>query len=145
MDRSDRPTGNALPVSRRVMNLSHFLTAAARRFPDRAGFIWGGRQWTWAEIDARVSAMAAGLAAHGIRKGSRILVHSKNCNEMFESMFAAFRLGAVWVPTNFRLLPNDVAYLAEASGASAFLYHGDFPEHVEPVRAAAPGIFVARI
>ena len=145
MDRSDRHTGNVLPVSRRVMNLSHFLTAAARRFPDRAGFIWGDRQWSWAEIDARVSAMAVGLAAHGIRKGSRILVHSKNCNEMFESMFAAFRLGAVWVPTNFRLLPNDVAYLAEASGASAFFCHGDFPEHVEPVRAAAPGIFVARI
>ena len=27
-------------------------------------------------------------------------------------MFAAFRLGAVWVPTNFRLMPDEVAYLA---------------------------------
>ena len=145
MSRSDVSPGGTLPVSRRVMNLAHFLTAAARRFPDRPGFVWGERQWTWAKIDARVSALAAALAAHGIVKGSRILVHSKNGNEMFESMFAAFRLGAVWVPTNFRLLPNDVAYLAEASGASGFLCHGDFREHVAAVRAAVPGIFVARI
>jgi len=142
---SDRPLVATAPVSRRVMNLAHFLTAAARRFPDRPGCIWGGRHWRWAEIDARVSAIAAGLAANGIGKGSRILVHSKNGNEMFESMFAAFRLGAVWVPTNFRLLPDEVAYLAEASGASAFLCHGDFPAHVTAVRAVAPNILVARI
>jgi fatty-acyl-CoA synthase len=34
-------------------------------------------------------------------------------------MFSAFRLGAVWVPTNFRLMPDGVAYLATASGAKA--------------------------
>src|ERR1700751_450664 len=52
---------------------------------------------------------------------------------MFFSMFAAFRLGAVWVPTNFRLMPDEVAYLATASGAKAFLCHGDFPEHAKAV------------
>ena len=76
-----------------------------------------------------LSALAAALAARGIVKGDRILVHSKNCDEMFWSMFAAFRLGAVWVPTNFRLMPDEVAYLATASGAKAFLCHGDFPDH----------------
>jgi fatty-acyl-CoA synthase len=40
-------------------------------------------------------------------------------------------LGAVWVPTNFRLMPDEVAYLATASGAKAFLCHGDFPDHAK--------------
>jgi fatty-acyl-CoA synthase len=102
-------------MSRRVMNLAHFLTQNARRHGERLGFIWGDRAWTWREIDTRVSALAAALAARGIVKGDRILVHSKNCDEMFWSMFAAFRLGAVWVPTNFRLMPDEVAYLATAS------------------------------
>ena len=57
--------------------------------------------------------MAAALAARGVRKGDRVLVQSKNCNQMFESMFACFRLGAVWVPTNFRQTPGEVAYLAQ--------------------------------
>jgi fatty-acyl-CoA synthase len=131
------PRGGLLRMSRRVMNLAHMLTQNARRHGARAGFIWGDRSWTWREIDSAVSALAAALAARGIVKGDRILVHSKNCEEMFWSMFAAFRLGAVWVPTNFRLMPDEVAYLATASGAKAFLCHGEFPDHAQAVTGPA--------
>jgi len=133
----EAPYGGVTRMSRRVMNLAHLLTQNARRHGDRVGFIWGERSWTWREIDTLVSALAAALAARGIVKGDRILVHSKNGDEMFWSMFAAFRLGAVWVPTNFRLLPDEVAYLADASGAKAFLCHGDFPDHVAAVSGPA--------
>jgi fatty-acyl-CoA synthase len=133
-------SGAETRMSRRVMNLAHFLTQNARRHGERVGFIWGDRSWTWREIDTRVSALAAALTARGIVKGDRILVHSKNCDEMFWSMFAAFRLGAVWVPTNFRLMPDEVAYLATASGARALLCHGDFPDHAAAVKAASPAI-----
>jgi fatty-acyl-CoA synthase len=127
------PRGALLRMSRRVMNLAHLVTQNARRHGDRVGFVWGERSWTWREIDSLVSSLAAALAARGIVKGDRVLVHSKNCDEMFWSMFAAFRLGAVWVPTNFRLMPDEVAYLATASGAKAFLCHGDFADHAKAV------------
>jgi len=127
------PRGGLLRMSRRVMNLAHLVTQNARRHGDRVGFVWGERSWTWREIDQLVSSLAAALAARGIVRGDRILVHSKNCDEMFWSMFAAFRLGAVWVPTNFRLMPDEVAYLATASGAKAFLCHGDFADHAKAV------------
>src|SRR5437870_10476395 len=136
------PSGGVTRMSRRVMNLAHMLTQNARRHGDRTGFIWGDRSWTWREIDGYVSALAAGLTARGVVKGDRVLVHSKNCEEMFFSMFAAFRLGAVWVPTNFRLMPDEVAYLATASAAKAFLCHGDFPEHAKAVSGPA---FIWRI
>jgi len=129
------PRGGVAPSSRRVMNLAHVLVQNARRFPDRPGFVWADRSWSWAEIEASVSAFAAALAARGIGKGDRILVHSKNCEEMFFSMFATFRLGAVWVPTNFRLMAAEVADLADYAGAKAFLCHGDFPEHAAAVEA----------
>lgn len=132
------PRGGIARMSRRVMNLAHIVTQNARRHGERAGFIWRDRSWTWREIDGLVSALAAALAAQGIAKGDRILVHSKNCDEMFWSMFAAFRLGAVWVPTNFRLMPDEVAYLAAASGAKGFLCHADFPEHA--AAAANPAL-----
>src|SRR5215475_3415239 len=134
--------GGQLRMSRRVMNLAYMLTQNARRLGDRAGFVWADKSWTWREIDHEVSALAAALSARGIAKGDRILVHSINCEEMFWSMFASFRLGAVWVPTNFRLMPDEVAYLATASGAKAFLCHGDFPEHAKAVPGPA---FIWRI
>ena len=144
-DHRRAPRGGLARMSRRVMNLAHLLTQNARRHGDRIGFIWGDESWTWREIDAQVSALAAALAARGIAKGDRILVHSKNCDEMFWSMFAAFRLGAVWVPTNFRLMPDEVAYLATASGAKAFLCHGDFPEHAAAVQRKPALEFTWRI
>jgi len=134
------PVGGVSPNTRRVMNLAHLLTQNARRFPDGIGFVWGQRRWTWSEIDAAVSALAAGLSARGIGKGDRILVHSRNCEEMFWAMFAAFRLGAVYVPTNFRLLPDEVVYLAQSSEAKAFLCHADFPAHAAAVQASAPDL-----
>src|SRR5882757_4050912 len=139
-------SGGVTRMSRRVMNLAHLLTQNARRHGDRVGFIWGDRSWTWREIDGLVSALAAALAARGIARGDRILVHSRNCDEMFWSMFSAFRLGAVWVPTNFRLMPDEVAWLATASGAKAFLCHGDFPDHAAAVKVSRPALdFIWRI
>jgi fatty-acyl-CoA synthase len=131
------PHSGLARMSRRVMNLAHLLTQNARRHGGREGFVRGDQSWTWREIDAAASALAAALAERGVVKGDRILVHSKNCDEMFISMFESFRLGAVWVPTNFRLMPDEVAYLATASGAKAFLCHGEFPEHAKAVSGPA--------
>ncbi len=143
---TSHPRGGLAPVSRRVMNLSHVLRQAARRHGAEIGFVWGDQAWTWADLDARVDAMAAALAEGGIGKGDRVLVQSKNCNQMFESMFACFRIGAVWVPTNFRQTPGEVAYQAQASGAAAMICHRDFPEHAAAVRDALPGLrFVVSI
>jgi fatty-acyl-CoA synthase len=142
----EAPLGGVAPMTRRVMNLAHIMSQNARRHADRPGFIWGEKAWNWAQLDAQVSALAFGLKARGIGKGDRLLVHSKNCDAMYVSMFAAFRLGAVWVPTNFRLLPDEVGYLATSSGAKAFLCHGDFPDHAAAVAAAMPELaFLWRI
>jgi fatty-acyl-CoA synthase len=140
------PKGGLVPCSRRVMNLAHVLRQNARRFPDRSGFIWGDRQWSWVEIEREVNALAAALQARGLGKGDRLIVHAKNTAQMFFSLFAAFKLGVVWVPTNFRLMPDEVIYLADFSGAKGFLCHGDFPEHAAAVAAKVPGVeFIWRL
>ena len=137
---SHAPRGGVAPCTKRVMNLAHFLRQAGRRHADEIGFVWGEATWSWAELDERVDAMVAALAARGVVKGDRILVQSKNCNQMFESMFVCFRLGAVWVPANFRQTPSEVAYLAAASGASAMICQSDFPDYVRAAQEAAPDI-----
>jgi fatty-acyl-CoA synthase len=128
------------------MNLSHFVRQAARRHGAEVGLVWGDMTWTWAVLDRRIDAMAAALAAKGVGKGDRVLVQSKNCNQLFETMFACFRLGAVWVPTNFRQTPEEVAYLGEASGASAMICQSEFAGHAAAARATMLGLrFVVSI
>ncbi|MBK1658517.1 acyl-CoA synthetase [Paracraurococcus ruber] len=119
-----------------AMNLGRLLTQTARRVPGHLALVWGDRQWTFAELDARVDRLCAALRARGIGKGDRILAHSRNSNALFEAMWAAFKLGAVWVPTNFRLTPAEVGYLAETSRARAMLRDRGFSGHADAVQAA---------
>jgi fatty-acyl-CoA synthase len=130
------------PATRRAMNLAYFATQNARRFPARTALVWRDKSWTWSELEARVSASAAALLALGVKQGEAVLVHSKNSHEMLESMLATFRIGAVWVPTNFRLMPDDVAYMAEVTQPRVFLCQTDFPEFVERVHKTVPSTTV---
>ncbi len=124
------PMGGLAPRSTRVMNLAHFVTQARRRDPKGVALVWAEKTWTWEEFERRIDAMAAALQQRfGVTKGDRILVQSQNCNQMFESMFACFRIGAVWVPTNFRQTPEEVAYLAKASGAKGMICNASFADH----------------
>ena len=50
-------------------------------------------------------------------------------------MFATWMIGAVWVPTNFRLTPPEVAYLAQSSGATVHIFDVAFPDHARQARA----------
>ena len=123
-----------------VSNLARLLTHTAQQFPERTGLIQGDRRWTWGQIDARVNALVAALQAQGVQRGDRILLQSRNNLAMFESGWAAFRMGCVWVPTNFRLSPPEVAYLAASSGAVVMIAEDRFAAHVQAARAAAPAL-----
>lgn len=123
-----------------VMNLAGLLADTARRLPQATSLVWGERQWTWAETDARVDALVAALRRRGLGKGDAVLVQAKNSNQMFESLWAAFRLGGIWVPTNYRLTPAEVAYLATSSGAKAMICDAAFAAHADAVKAASDSL-----
>jgi fatty-acyl-CoA synthase len=119
-------------------NLGAMLLQTARRLPDRPGLIWRDRVWNWAEIAARACSAAAGLRAHGIGAGDRVLIHSRNNNAIFEGVWACWLIGAVWVPTNFRLSPPEAAYLAGSSRCKAQIFDVAFPDHRAACRAENP-------
>lgn len=119
------------------MNLGQLLAQTARLFPDHIALIQGDQSYTWAQINTRVNAMVRALKSLGLKKGDKILVQSRNNVQMFESCWIAFRLGCVWVPTNFRLTPPEVAYLAQSSGAVAMIVEQVFYAHTDAVALAS--------
>nr|WP_294560285.1 acyl-CoA synthetase [uncultured Rhodopila sp.] len=110
----------------------------ARRFPDRRAIVWRDTTWTWASFRDRVQSAAGALAARGVRHGDRVLLHARNSNCVLETMFATWMIGGVWVPTNFRLTPPEVAYLAASSGAAVHIFEATFPEHAAAAKAENP-------
>jgi acyl-CoA synthetase (AMP-forming)/AMP-acid ligase II len=131
---TSNPEAVVIPTS----NLAHLLLQTARRFPDRPALIWRDATWSWADFATRVQAAAGALTERGVRHGDRILLHARNSNAVLETMFASWMIGATWVPTNFRLTPPEVAYLAHSSGASVHIFDDAFPEHAAAARTENP-------
>ena len=123
-----------------VMNLGELLSQVARRYPDAPGLIHGDATYSWRQIAQRVDSVASALRARGIGKGDKLLVHSRNNLQLFESAWVAFRLGVVWVPTNVRITPPEAAYLGSSSGAVAMLYDEGLAHYVDAVQAVSPAL-----
>jgi fatty-acyl-CoA synthase len=121
-----------------VMNLGQLLTQTAKLYPSHIGLIQGDKYWTWAQIYERVNAVVTALHELGVTKGDKILVQSRNNLQLFESCWVAFSLGCVWVPTNFRLTPTEVAYLSSSSGAKVLISEDIFHEHIDASRNSTP-------
>lgn len=131
----------ATPASTLVMNLAQFLTQTARRLPEEPALVWRDRVWTWSVLEARVNALAHALITEfDLKKGDRVLIQSNNCPQMIEAMYAVFRIGAVLVPTNARLTPDEVAYMAQSSGARAMVCQAAFPAHAARARELSPAL-----
>ncbi|MFI5958379.1 AMP-binding protein [Cryptosporangium sp. NPDC051539] len=85
---------------------------AADHADDRALWIVDGRGnesgWTFAELSARSNQAAVWLRAQGVRRGDRVLVQLGNQVELWETLLALMKLGAVAVPTSPLLSPADV-------------------------------------
>ena len=69
-----------------------------------------GRKLTFAEYKAEVDRLAAGMSQAGILKGDRIGVLGKNSLEFFLIYGAAAFLGAIVLPINWRLSPDEISF-----------------------------------
>ncbi len=76
------------------------LADVASRFPDRVAMDYGGKAYSWAELDRKVARAAAGLTEIGIRRGDNIAIWSANSPSFLIAFYAAARIGAVSVLFN---------------------------------------------
>ncbi|WP_375458082.1 AMP-binding protein [uncultured Enterovirga sp.] len=95
-----------------VRDLTWFDIVArnGRARPDAPALIFEGERISHGEALARAERLAGGLAAAGVKRGDRVGLVSANRPEMLDLLAAAARLGAILVPVNWRLSPEEVAY-----------------------------------
>jgi len=79
---------------------------------------------TWAELEDRVARAAGALRELGVRAGDRIAVLAENDPRVLEVQFAAMRLGALFVPLNWRLTAHELAEIC-LDADPAILIHDD--------------------
>ncbi|HKS58342.1 MAG TPA: long-chain-fatty-acid--CoA ligase [Steroidobacteraceae bacterium] len=122
-----------------------FARRARKLYADREAVVDGALRLTYAEFGERCDRWSAALQRLGVRHGDRVAVIAPNTHAMLEAFYAVPQLGAVVVPLNYRLTPEDFVYLIEHSGARIVCAHSDYLDAVDSIRTRLPRVehFVA--
>jgi fatty-acyl-CoA synthase len=131
-------------ITARRQTLGDLPRRTALRLPDKLAIVDGDVRLTFAELDAAVGRTAAALAAAGMSKGDRLALLSHNCWEFAVLHYATARIGVLLVPVNFMLGPDEIAYILDHSGASAFVAEDALADVAEKAIASAGGAIAVR-
>ena len=97
------------------MRLPDILRRSATFYRDRAALVCESRRFTYGQFMERVNRLADVLSASGTGPGDRVAVLLPNCHRFAELFLAVAQVGAVLVPLNIRLSPEELAGLIEHS------------------------------
>ena len=111
-----------------ALNLASILEHSARNLPDRIAVTFGAHQFTYAEIDAQATRLAAGLQELGIAPGDHVALTMPNLPTFPIAYYAILKAGGVVVPLNVLLKPRETAYHLQDCGAKALIVFEGTPE-----------------
>ncbi|MDP3768312.1 MAG: long-chain-fatty-acid--CoA ligase, partial [Dehalococcoidia bacterium] len=106
---------------------AEFLTISAAVVPDREALVCGpsaeGRV-TYSEMASRVNRLANALQALGVERGAAVAAMAVNSPQYVETYYACAKLGATFVPLNYRAKREELDYMVNAS-ESQLLFVGE--------------------
>jgi fatty-acyl-CoA synthase len=90
-----------------------------------------GRRWTYAQLQGDIQRAVTVFTGHGIARGDRVAVSARNSTYQLIAQLALMRLGAVFVPLNYRLSQIEIAGMLADCTPKVFYVDGDV-SHVLP-------------
>ena len=122
-----------------------FARRARKLYGDREAVVDGDLRLTYAQFFDRCDRWSSILQQLGVGQGDRVAYIAPNTHAQLESFYAVPQIGAVLVPVNYRLTPDDFAYLINHSGARVVCAHSDYLAAVDSIRSQLPRVehFVA--
>jgi len=126
-------------LGRRLL-LGELIARNARKFPDREAVVYGNTHLTYREFNARINRLAHAHMDMGIKKGEKVAILLFNCNQYLEAYLALAKMGAIAVPLNFRLHPDELKYIIKNSDAVALILGEAFVGTVRGIQKDHPQI-----
>ncbi len=121
------------------MSLDEWIEEHAKRTPERIAIRFPGRDLSYADLARLVRRLAAALARQGVGRGGCVAWLGHNSPEMLALLFAAARLGAMFMPLNWRLAaPEHRQMLADCPPGVLFVEPA-FVGQTDAYRAALEG------
>ena len=121
------------------MSVRHYdwLAHHARRAPANLAVVdlRSERRLSYREFDQRTAGLAAFLAtAHTVTKGDRVAVLAHNSTDVLEIQFACAKIGAIFVPLNWRLTVPELKFIVGDADPMVLIHDRDFAEPADELK-----------
>ena len=116
------------------MNISAWIGHRAGLTPDKTAIRFAGRDVSYADLAQLIDRLAAALAASGVRSGGCVAFLGFNSPEMLALLFACARLGALFMPLNWRLAGPEHRQMLEDCPPTVLFVEAPFVDQTEAFR-----------
>jgi long-chain acyl-CoA synthetase len=121
------------------MNLALAFSESARTHRQRPVIFWGEQEFSYETLLGQARSLAGHLVKEfGVRRGDRVALWLRNCPEFVPALYAILGTGAVVVPINNFLKPDEVAYILKDCDAKVIITDGTMAEALGKLMASVP-------
>ena len=129
------------------MNLVSTFGASVEKQPEKIALYWGDRSYSYRQLWGETLLVHSQLHNRfKLKRGDRVGLWLKNCPEFIPALFGILHAGAVAVPINNFLKPDEVSYILNDAGIDVLLTDVDLASHFPALSATRPslGLFVVQ-
>ncbi|MCY4503141.1 MAG: AMP-binding protein, partial [Alphaproteobacteria bacterium] len=123
-------------LGRDMIALTGFIDFHARRTPDREALVFEDLRLGYGALRDNMTAMAGRLAALGLGPGDVVAACLRNSPAFYDLAFAASHIGAIFLPLNYRLAADEVAWILDHAGARHLFADADLDAAAVAAEAA---------
>ncbi len=116
------------------MNEGYHIWRSTRYFSGKPCLIFEERIFSFREVNERINRLANALLGIGVKKGDRVALLQRNCNQAVESFFALSKCGMVKVPINAMDSSEEIKYKVNDSEANTIIFGNEFINQIESIR-----------
>jgi fatty-acyl-CoA synthase len=122
------------------MILTEPLMKALKFFPQKEAIVCGGKRLTYQEFYNRVNHLSHCLKSFGVKKDDKVAILHPNCHYFLEAYYGITQIGAISVPINYRLSPEEIAFILQDSESKVLIANPMFQKQVDSIRKKTPRI-----
>jgi Acyl-CoA synthetases (AMP-forming)/AMP-acid ligases II len=118
-----------------MMRLTEWIDHHAGATPGKTAIRFGSQDISYAALAQKVERLASALAAAGVRRKSCVAWLGYNSPELLALLFACARLGAMFMPLNWRLAAPEHKQMLEDCPPAVLFVEPDFVAQTESILA----------
>lgn len=108
--------------------------------PDKQSLIFGADRWTFQQLDQITTQTAHRLGELGIASGDCVALMLRNTPEFVVLVHAISRLGAILVPINTRLSPDEISWQLADVGARLLTFDASYAPSAQQAASSLPDL-----